>query len=141
MAAVFVGFIVAVVVGVYAVWVYDFLALCLCLFIVFACKNQWVILETGGDDPLLGQYDFSQGYTSLERDEPPAPRVRRKNWWQKWLEDRAAKKLQREQEQREAEEQRMDDLLDKIQRLGRDSLTAEEHRFLKRVSERYRNRH
>ena len=42
---------------------------------------------------------------------------------------------------REAEEKRMDELLDKIQRLGRDSLTAEEQRFLKRVSERYRNRH
>ena len=99
-----------------------------------------LVLETGGDDPLLGQYDFSQGYTSLERDEPPAPRVRRKSWWQRWLQERAAKKVQREAEQREAEEKRMDELLDKIQRHGRDSLTAEEQRFLKRVSERYRNR-
>ena len=140
MFAVFAGFVVAVILGVYAMWRWDFLALCLCLFIVWSCKNQWMILETGGDDPLLGQYDFSQGYTSLERDEPPPPRVRRKSWWQRWLQERAAKKTQRELEQREAEEKRMDELLDKIQRHGRDSLTAEEQRFLKRVSERYRNR-
>ena len=140
LVAVFAGFVTAVIVGVYAMWQYDFLALCLCLFIAWSCKNQWMILETGGDDPLLGHYDFSQGYTSLERDEPPAPRVRRQSWWQRWLAQRTAKKMQREQEQREAEEKRMDELLDKIQRLGRGSLTAEEQRFLKRVSERYRNR-
>jgi Zn-dependent protease len=140
LVAVFAGFVTAVIVGVFAMWKYDFLALCLCLFIAWSCKNQWMILETGGDDPLLGHYDFSQGYTSLERDEPPAPRARRKSWWQRWLQERTAKKLQREQEQREAEEKRMDELLDKIARLGRTSLTAEEQRFLKRVSERYRNR-
>jgi hypothetical protein len=48
--------------------------------------------------------------------------------------------LQREQEQREAEERRMDELLAKVQREGMNSLTDEEKRFLKRVSDRYRNR-
>ncbi len=140
LTAVFAGFITCVVLGVYAMWQNDVLVLCLCLFVFVSCKNQWMILETGGEDPLLGHYDFSQGYTSLERDEPPPPRVRRQSWWQRWTQQRTARKIQREQEQREAEEKRMDELLDKIQRLGRDSLTAEEQRFLKRVSERYRNR-
>ena len=141
LTAVFAGFITCVVLGVYAMWQNDVLVLCLCLFVFVSCKNQWMILETGGEDPLLGHYDFSQGYTSLERDEPPPPRVRRQSWWQRWTQQRTAKKIQRELEQREAEEKRMDELLDKIQRLGRTSLTAEEQRFLKRVSERYRNRH
>ena len=44
----------------------------------------------------------------------------------------AAKKLQREQEQREAEERRMDELLAKVQREGMGALTEEEKRFLKR---------
>ncbi len=139
--AVYAGFVTAVILCVYAVWRYDFLAFFLGAFIVWACKNQWMILETGGEDPLMGHYDFSQGYTSLERDEPPPPRVHRQSWWQRWLQQRTAKKVQREQEQRDADEKRMDELLDKIQRQGRDSLTAEEQRFLRRVSERYRNRH
>ena len=140
LVAVFAGFVTCVVLGVYSMWQNELIALCLCLFIFWACKNQWMILETGGDDALLGHYDFSQGYTSLERDEPPTPRVRRVSWWQRWLQQRAAKKIQRDLEQREAEEQRMDQLLDKIQREGKAALTDEERRFLKRVSERYRNR-
>ena len=118
LVAVFAGFVTCVVLGVYAMWQNEMIALGLCLFIFWACKNQWMILETGGDDALLGHYDFSQGYTSLERDEPPPPRVRRVSWWQRWLQQRAAKKIQRELEQREAEEVRMDELLDKIQREG-----------------------
>jgi stage IV sporulation protein FB len=140
LAAVFAGFVCCVVLGVFSMWQNEMIALALCLFIFISCKNQWMILETGGDEALLGQYDFSQGYTSLERDEPPAPRVRRQSWWQRWLRQRAAKKMQRETENREADEQRMDQLLDKIQREGKGALTDEERRFLKRVSERYRNR-
>ena len=34
----------------------------------------------------------------------------------------------------------MDQLLEKIQRQGKAALTDEERRFLKRVSDRYRNR-
>jgi hypothetical protein len=85
-------------------------------------------------------YDFSQGYTSLERDEPPPPRKRRPNFWQRWLQRRAARKLQAEAERREAEERRMDELLEKIQREGKQALTDEENRFLKRVADKYRNR-
>ena len=100
-----------------------------------------ITLETGGEESLFG-YDFSQGYTSLERDEPPRkkPRRRKVNFFQRWLQRRAARKLQREQERQLAEEQRMDELLAKIQREGRQSLTDEENRFLKRVADKYRNR-
>ena len=59
----------------------------------------------------------------------------------KQKEARAAKKLQREVEQREAEERRLDELLEKVQRDGINALTDEERRFMKRVSDRYRNRH
>lgn len=38
------------------------------------------------------------------------------------------------------EERRMDELLDKIQRYGKESLTEEEQVFLKRVSDRYKNK-
>jgi len=117
---------------------YIVLAFALAIFIASECYRQWVVLETGGDDALFG-YDFSQGYTSLERDQPAPPR-RRVSWWQRWQQRRSARKLQREQETREAEEQRMDELLEKVQRQGISALTDEERRFMKRVSDRYRNR-
>ena len=47
---------------------------------------------------------------------------------------------QQEIEQREADERRMDELLEKIQKHGKGSLTDEEQRFLKRVAERYKNK-
>ena len=53
---------------------------------------------------------------------------------------RRARKLQAEVEQRAADEARLDELLDKIGRQGKESLTAEERRFMDRVSARYRNR-
>jgi len=49
-------------------------------------------------------------------------------------------KKQQEQEVREAEERRMDELLEKVQQQGLPSLSDEERRFLHRVSAKYRNR-
>jgi Zn-dependent protease len=138
--AIFIGFIVVFVVGLYAIVTSELLALCLALFIYFSSQRQWIILETGGEEGLFG-YDFSQGYTSLERDQVQAtPRVSKVSWWRRWLQRRRAARLQREQEQREAEERRLDELLDKVHREGSDSLTDEERRFMKRVSDRYKNR-
>ena len=60
------------------------------------------------------------------------------NVFQRWLQRRAARKAQREVELREAEDRRMDELLEKVQRDGLQSLSEEERRFLTRVSARYR---
>ena len=140
MAAVFAGFVTAIIVGIFGIVVNEVLALCLALFIYVSCRHQWIVLEMGGEESLFG-YDFSQGYTSLERDQPPAPRKKKPNFIQRWWQRRQAQKLQREQEQQEADDRRMDALLEKIAREGKQALTDEEQRFLKRVSDRYRNRH
>jgi Zn-dependent protease len=137
MAAVYAGFFFAIAIGVYAVVFWDPLTLFLALFIGMTCQRQWLVLEHGGEESLFG-YDFSQGYASLEP-EPP-PRRRRPGFLQRWLQKRAARRLQREQEQREAEERRMDELLEKVQREGLHALNDEERRFLTRVSAKYRNR-
>src|ERR1019366_4691433 len=99
-------------------------------------------LEHAQEESLFG-YDFSQGYTSLEKDEPPPPALpkrKKRNFIQRWLAERAAKKRLEEREQREADDRRMDELLEKIQRFGKESLSDEEHRFLKRVADRYKNK-
>ncbi len=134
------GFVTMFIVGVMAILTNEILPLFLAAFIYVACKNQWILLETGGEEGLFGVYDFSQGYTSLERDRPAAPSTRRTGWWQRWSQRRAARKLLREAEQREAEEKRFDQLLEKVHREGMAALTDEERRFMNRVSDRYRNR-
>jgi stage IV sporulation protein FB len=133
------GFITALIVGVYAIVKQETgtLFLLLALFIYVTCRQQLIFLETGGEESLFG-YDFSQGYTSLERDQPAARR--RPGFFKRWLQKRAALRLQREQETRESEERRMDELLEKVQREGLQALSDEERRFLTRVSARYRNR-
>src|SRR5262249_52082064 len=141
--AVIAGFIVVFVVGLYAVCMEQALGLVLAWYIYQECKRQWLILETGGDDSLFG-YDFSQGYTSLERDQPSEqvhkPAQPRPSWWQRWRQRRAEQKAQREREAREADERRMDSLLEKISSQGMASLTDEERRFMKQFSDRYKNR-
>jgi Zn-dependent protease len=137
--AVFCGFITMFVLFIASIAVNDSIFLGLALFIFFACRQQWILLETGGEDSVFG-YDFSQGYTSLERDQPVAPRRKRPGFFQRWLQRRAARKRQLELETREAEERRMDELLEKIQREGKQALTDEENRFLRRVADKYRNR-
>jgi stage IV sporulation protein FB len=140
LAAVFAGFAVVFVVGLYSIVWESVLALALALFIYVACQRQWLVLETGGEDGALG-YDFSQGYTSLERDPvqaaPSKPRV---GWWRRWVQRRTAKRLQRESERRESDDRRLDELLDKVHREGQSSLDDEEKRFMKRVSDRFKNR-
>jgi Zn-dependent protease len=140
LAAIFVGFLMMLVFAVLSIVLYEPIILGLALFMYLACRRQWIVLETGGEESLFG-YDFSEGYTSLERDQPaPPPPRRRQSWFQRWLQRRAERKMRREQEQREAEERRMDELLEKVQRVGMQGLTDEERRFLIRASARYRNR-
>jgi Zn-dependent protease len=140
LAAVYAGFVTMFVLGLYAIIVTSIMAVFLGLFMYVECRRQYLILEGGGEDSLFG-YDFSQGYTSLEREEAPtAPPRRRKSWFQRWRERRAAMKAQREEEIRIADERRLDELLEKVQREGMGALTEEERRFMKRVSDRYRKR-
>ncbi len=141
-AAVIAGFVVTVIVGLYAIVQQEVLALGLTFFIYLSCMNQWHVLELGADDSLFG-YDFSQGYTSLEREHgssvtPVAPK---QSWWKRWRQQVATKKAQRDLERREYEERRMDELLEKISAQGMASLTDEERRFMKQFSDRYRNKH
>jgi len=111
----------------------------LALYTFLMCYREWMILENHGDESLFG-YDFSQGYTSLEREEGITAKPPQPNFVKRWLQRRAERKRLLEQELQVAEEIRMDELLDKIHRQGEESLNDEERRFLKRVASRYRKR-
>ena len=92
------------------------------------------------EDSVFG-YDFSQGYTSLERgldiDEKPA---RQPGWLQRRRERRKAEKAHRRQEQNAEVQAELDGLLQKIQDHGIDSLSEAERRKLKRAAEMYREK-
>jgi Zn-dependent protease len=137
--ACYAGYVVAALLFVVSMWSTDPLLGFMCIFIFFASYRQLMMLEIGGEDSFMG-YDFSQGYTSLEKGEPPPVKPKRLGPLKRWLAARRARRLQREAEQRAADETRLDELLDKVHRLGKEALSDEERRFMDRVSARYRNR-
>jgi len=108
-----------------------FFVLCMAMYEFFAIQ-----LADQFDDSFLG-YDFSQGYTSLERAEPRA--ARRPGPLQRWRQRRAEEKRQREEQERIETERRVDELLDKVHREGMNALTDAEKRFLQKASGRYRS--
>ena len=90
------------------------------------------------DDSFMG-YDFSQGYTSLERsnasESESSPSLIKR-----WMERRKARREVRLREKAERAERDLDALLAKVHNYGIDSLTDSERRTLRRVSARYRGR-
>ncbi|MCA9263055.1 MAG: site-2 protease family protein [Planctomycetales bacterium] len=84
-------------------------------------------------------YDFSQGFTSLEQTTeppsppPPGPLTR---WWRKWQQRRELKRRRAEAE----EDERLDEVLQRLHEFGESALSPAERALLKRVSARYRDR-
>jgi Zn-dependent protease len=90
------------------------------------------------DDSFMG-YDFSQGYTSLEKSEPARPE-RRVGLLARWLARRKADKQRRLQDLEQQTEKQLDAILAKVHAHGLTSLTPAEKRLLKRASNRYKSR-
>ncbi len=112
----------------------------LALVIEYLVHVEARLLEEGGyfDDGIFG-YDFSEGYLSIDGG---AAKVRphREGALKRWRRRRSELRRERRMAREIAEERRMDEILEKLHREGRNSLTDEENRFLVRVSARYRNR-
>jgi stage IV sporulation protein FB len=102
-------------------------------FIYYTCFTMLQQIEMHGASMMEeNQYgDFSAGYTSLERGQrKPQPGL-----FQRWMAERAERKRVREEEQQAADDQRVDELLAKINEQGGiQALTPEEQRFMKKAS-------
>ncbi|HET6882742.1 MAG TPA: site-2 protease family protein [Pirellulales bacterium] len=109
------------------------------ILLFFSAKQEIDRLnEAESDDALFG-YDFSQGYTSLEKAAPsrkPAMSPVRK-----WLDDRRTRRLERQRQLEAEEERRVDEVLARLHDLGMHGLSEDERALLNRVSARYRSRH
>lgn len=134
--AAYTGFCVAILFLIVSIWQNEALFMGLALFMFYMASMKLYQLDT--EDGPFG-YDFSAGYTSLEKDEEPVRKPKKVGWFTRWRQARRARRLQREAEERARDEERMDQLLEKIARSGKDSLTDEERRFLERMSARKRN--
>ena len=134
--AAYCGFAVSIIFLVVSIWQNEALFMGLALFMMYSASLALHQLEM--DDGPFG-YDFSAGYTSLEKDEERPRKPKKVGWFTRWRQARRARKLQLEAEERQRDEEQMDQLLEKIARTGKESLTDEEKRFLERVSARKRN--
>ena len=112
----------------------------LAFLIELIVRSESRMMEDGGffDDGVFG-YDFSEGYTSLESS---AAKVRpyRESALKRWRRRRSELRRRRRLAREAAEDQRMDEILEKLHVHGKAALTDEEHRFLVRVSTKLRNR-
>lgn len=120
---------------------YSFGSLALAIFGVFlyfsAKQEAQRLQEHDADDGFLG-YDFSQGYTSLER--RPAVDTESVGPLRRWLDARREARRVRQQQIEDEEERRMDEVLARLQERGLQNLSPEDKALLDRVSARYRNR-
>ncbi len=114
------------------------LVLAIFLFFSGAPSTPRPAQEADDEEDVLG-YDFSAGYTSLERsveamDEmEPSP-------ISQWIEQRRETRHRRQAEMELEEDQLMDEILERLHLHGMESLSDEERELLERVSARYRNR-
>lgn len=111
----------------------------LAIFVFFSAKQETARLEEQDLEDELFSYDFSQGYTSLERhldamQRGSASPLRR------WVESRREARQQRRRMLEQDEERRVDEILARLHQYGIEQLTPKERALLHRVSARYRNR-
>ncbi len=112
----------------------------LAILVFFAARQEMEKLQDTDSDAAVFGYDFSQGYTSLDR-AASSPSVPKATFLRRWLDDRRENRIRRKREVEELEDLRVDDVLVRLHEAGIDGLSTDDRALLKRVSARYRNRH
>jgi Zn-dependent protease len=116
-----------------------FISLAILLYF-FARQEMTRLEEAEMDDELSGAYDFSQGYTSLERQFDRPRRDHSQGALRRWLEQRQQARLRKQKIVEEEEERRVDEILMRLHEGGMTGLSSKDRALLDRVSARYRNR-
>jgi Zn-dependent protease len=109
------------------------------IFLFFCGKHHigsWRAPEP--EDTLLG-YDFSEGYTSLEKSFESTP-TSTTSLLGRWIEQRRQQRRRRNEQIEADEERQVDEVLAHLNEVGIDSLSPDERALLERVSKRYRSR-
>jgi len=109
------------------------------IFLFFAAQHEIDRFDDDAAEEDFFGYDFSQGYTSLNRS-VDSPATARPGPIARWISDRRKLRDERKNEREEDEERRMDEILTRLHERGLKGLSAEDRRLLDRVSQRYRSR-
>lgn len=133
--ACYTGFVVAVLFLVATIWQNESNLGLLAVFMLYMSSAKLMSLDQ--EEGPFG-YDFSAGYTSLEKDDPPPPKPKQPGAFARWRQARKARKEQLAAEQKARDSERMEMLLEKINASGMASLSNEEKRFLEQFSSKYR---
>jgi stage IV sporulation protein FB len=115
-----------------------FMTLALVLF--FSAKQEMARLDEADLEDELFSYDFSQGYTSLERHFDRPRRDGGAGALRRWLAHRQEARLRKQKMIEEEEERRVDEILMRLHEGGMPGLSSKDRALLDRVSARYRNR-
>lgn len=118
--------------------------LALSIYVFFNSRREELQqAETEQEEDTVFGYDFSQGYTSLERssdDDQGRQHAKQNGLIGSWLERRRQAQEQRLLEQEAEDERRVDEVLQRLHEQGMRNLSADDKALLNRVSERYRSR-
>lgn len=114
----------------------SWLLLMIAVFGYLTCwQNRRMLREQGGAGAGEFGYDFSQGYTSLDRD---PSRRRRPGLFERRRARKEVRKAQRERERREAHAKAVEAILRKISEHGLRSLSPRERRILEEETQQQR---
>jgi len=106
--------------------------------VFFSARQREAVATLDDEDPTTVGYDFSEGYTSLERsfvdDETTTQSV------EGGSQRRRAAQLQRQREIEAEDDRRVDEVLARLHEVGLANLADADRELLRRVSERYRSR-
>lgn len=131
------GMIGAIVIGVFGLFLEEsWLLLMIAFFGYITCWQTRRALKEGAE--FAGGefgYDFSQGYTSLERADTKEPKP---GFFARRRAKKAAAKEERQRQGREEHKREVERILRKISETGMASLSAKERRILERETERQR---
>jgi len=138
--SIIVGFIAAIAMILVAWKLENVILTSLAFFLILNgyLDRQRLVMGEYFDDSFMG-YDFSQGYTSLERSEEQKPQ-RKPGPIARWKAKRKAERQQKLEKEARENELQVDAILAKLHDQGMESLTEAEKRQLKRASSRYKDK-
>jgi Zn-dependent protease len=112
----------------------------LAMLFYFSAKQEMARLDESELEDELFNYDFSQGYTSLERHFDRPRRDSGPGTLRRWIAHRQETRLRKQRMIEEEEERRVDEILARLHEAGMTGLSSKDRALLDRVSARYRNR-
>ncbi|HPF37291.1 MAG TPA: site-2 protease family protein [Phycisphaerae bacterium] len=128
-----IGMVVAVLVGLYAMMVQQYMLLAIALMGYLSCFQERQMVKAGfSQEDSYGGYDFSGGYSTMDSPERP----RKPGFFAKWKQKKQQGKWRQQREREAAVQEQVDGILDKVKREGIGSLSNKEKKLLEEATRR-----